>query len=62
MRDGLPYHWRESYVCKKGKSMKPREDCMRNSPGCWRNIAIALTDFCRGTQKSEQTAQACANA
>jgi hypothetical protein len=22
MRDGLPDHWRESYVCKTGKSMK----------------------------------------
>jgi hypothetical protein len=22
VRDGLPDHWRESYFCKRGKSMK----------------------------------------
>ena len=33
VRDGLAYHWRESYVCETGKSMKvgemvvAQEDC-----------------------------------
>jgi hypothetical protein len=44
VRDGLVAHWRESYVCKTGKSMKAMElaVCQKD---CWRNIAISLTDF-----------------
>jgi hypothetical protein len=57
VRDGLVAHWRESYVCETGKSMKAMElaVCQKD---CWRNIAISLID----TKKGEQTAQSCANA
>jgi hypothetical protein len=43
VRDGLADHWRESYVCETGKSMKAVE-LAESQKGCWRNIAFALID------------------
>src|SRR3984893_10714528 len=40
MRDGLPDHWRESYVCETGKSMKAVE--LAVSQKGWRKINITL--------------------
>jgi hypothetical protein len=40
VRDGSPDHWRESYVCETGKSMKAGE-IAASQKGRWRNIAIA---------------------
>jgi hypothetical protein len=41
MRDGSPDHWRESYVCETGKSMKAMELAVAQEDNC-RKIAIAL--------------------
>src|SRR5216683_591699 len=41
VRDGLADHWRESYVCETGKSMKAVELAV-SQKDCWRNIAITV--------------------
>lgn len=41
MRDSLPDHWRESYVCKSGKSMNGTALPMAQK-NCCCNIAISL--------------------
>jgi hypothetical protein len=41
VRDGLVDHWRESYVCETGKSMKAMELAVAQEDCCC-NIPIAL--------------------
>jgi hypothetical protein len=43
VRNGLPDHWRESYVCETGKSMKAMELVVAQEDCCC-NISIALID------------------
>jgi hypothetical protein len=43
VRDGLADHWRESYACETGKSMKAVELAALQKD-CWRKIAITLID------------------
>jgi len=57
VRNGLADHWRESYVCETGKSMKAVELAVCQSSR-WRNIPI----HSKYPRNGEQTAQACANA
>jgi hypothetical protein len=40
MRDGLAEHWRESYVCETGKSMKAADMALAHADG-WRYIPIS---------------------
>jgi hypothetical protein len=40
---GLADHWRESYVCEMGKSMKA-EELPLSQEGGWRKIATTLID------------------
>jgi hypothetical protein len=43
VRDGLSDHWRESYICETGKSMKAAE-LGAPQQDSWRNISITLID------------------